>query len=201
MADEPRLPYVRFETRPIEDRTKTIEAGSVQYKDVHFAIITPAGTKDVIEKPVDDWLLSLEEGVKQERIPDRWLREYRAAYEHYKTTQESPEFGTSVKNWPSVTPSQVQVLLNANLRTVEDVADATEEAVTRIGMGGRALKEKARAWLDSAKDVGVTAAELNALRVENQELKDRDADRQTQFEAMERRLAALEKQPEEAEEA
>lgn len=200
MADEPRLPYVRFETRPVEDRAKSIEAGHMQYRDVHFAIITPAGTKDIIEKPVEDWLLSLQEGVNQERIPQHWLREYRAAYEHYKTTQENPEFGTAVKNWPSITPAQVQVLLNANLRSIEDVAEANEEAVARIGMGGRALKEKARAWLDSAKDTGVTAAELDALRVENQELKDRDAARQEQFEAMERRLAALEKIPEEAEE-
>jgi len=199
MADEPRLPYVRFETRAIEDRAKSIEAGHMQYKDVHFAIITPAGTKDIIEKPVEDWLLSLEEGVKQERIPPHWLREYRAAYEHYKTTQENPEFGTPVKSWPSITPAQVQVLLNANLRTIEDVAEANEEAVTRIGMGGRALKEKARAWLDSAKDTGATAAELDALRIKNAELEARDKERQEQFEAMERRLAALEAKPEEVE--
>lgn len=196
MADEPRLPYVRFETRAIEDRGKSIEAGHMQYKDVHFAIITPAGTKDVIEKPVEDWLLNLEEGAKQERIPQSWLREYRAAYEHYKTTQENPEFGTPIKQWPSATPAQVAVLLNANLRTIEELADANEEAVARIGMGGRALKEKAKAWLDSAKSTGVTAAELDSLRVENGELKTRDAARQEQFEAMERRLAALEKTPE-----
>jgi hypothetical protein len=198
MADEPKLPYVRFEFRAVEDRAASIEAGHMQYRDVVFAIITPAGTKDIIEKPVEDWLLSLDEGVKQERIPARWYTEYKAAYERFKLTQENPEFGTPIKSWPLVTPAQSAAILAANIRTIEDLADANEEAVMRIGMGGRALKEKARAWLDSAKDTGATAAELDSLRTKNAELEARDTERQAQFEAMERRLKALEKTEEEA---
>ena len=47
-----RPPYVVFETRPVENRTKTLEAnnGLPVYDDVAFVIITPPGSKDQIER-------------------------------------------------------------------------------------------------------------------------------------------------------
>jgi hypothetical protein len=53
MADELKPPYVRFEVRSVEDRTASIESGHYVGKDVIFAIVTPAGTRDRIEREAD----------------------------------------------------------------------------------------------------------------------------------------------------
>lgn len=187
MADEPKPPYVQFETRSVEDREATLKAGHYVGTDVIFAIVTPAGTRDRIEREATDWLANIEEGVKQERIPSFWLDAYRRRLEDYKNSRETPEEGTSIIDWPSASPSQIKTLIDINVRTIEELAAANEETVQRIGMGGRALKEKARAWLDASKDNGQVAEEIAQLRVRNEELERRDEER-------EQRLAALEKQ-------
>lgn len=200
MDNLPKPAYVRFEYRPVENRTKTIEAGHTVYDDVIFAIVTPAGTRDQVEKVADDWINSVREGVQQERIPSQWLEQYSDALKRFKDSNENTEFGTSLKEWPGATPAQIRTCLAANILSIEDLAAATEEAVTRIGMGGRALKAKAQAWLDASRDTGVAAEELVALRQKNKELEARDEEREAQLLAMSKRLEALEKVPAPAEE-
>lgn len=191
MADEPKPAYVRFETRSIEDREATIEAGHYVGKDVVFALVTPAGTRDQIEREATDWLNSVEEGVKQERIPGSWLEAYKRALDNFINSRETPEFGTPIIDWPSASPSQIKLLIDINVRTVEALAEANEETVQRIGMGGRALKEKARIWLDSSSGQGKLSEEINALRVENEELKSRDAERETRLAELEKLVKSL----------
>lgn len=186
-----RPAYVQFEIRSIEDRTASEEAGHFVARDEIFAIVTPAGTKDRLEKPAEAWLEGVAEGVRQERIPATWLAHYKASFEAFKDSRELPEEGTPISAWPQVSPAQVKNLLDANIRTVEDLAQATEEAVSRIGMGGRALKSKAAAWLESANSTGKVSGQLEKLRVENADLKTRNENLQEQVKTLKTELAAL----------
>ncbi len=164
MDEKARPPYVMFETRTVEDREATIAAGRYVGKDVNYAIVTPSGSKDRIEKIAEEWLAGLEEGVKQERIPGEWLEGYTRKYRTWVETREMPEEGTPVMGWPAISPSQAKAILDANVRTLEDLAEANESTLTAIGMGARALKEKAKAWLDTADGTGKAAEELDSLR-------------------------------------
>jgi DNA repair exonuclease SbcCD ATPase subunit len=184
---------VIFEERAVEDRAATIESGHYSVKDVHYAIITPAGTKDRIEKIASEWLKDLEEAVRQERFPQTWLDAYKAAYKSWCETREVPENGIPVGSWPGISPAQHKMLLDLNLRTVEQVAEATEEAISRMGMGGRALKAKAQAYLDASEDVGKTSAELESLRQKVDELLARDKEREEQLKTLEAENKALKK--------
>lgn len=197
--DKPRPPYVIFETRAVEDRTASVDSGHYVPKDVVFALVTPAGTKDRLEKEADAWLEGILEGVRQERIPADWYDQYKDALERYRRNQEIPENGISILNWPAVSPAQTRLLLDLNLRTVEDVAAMTEEAVQRIGMGARALKARAQAYLDTAKTTGVPAAELETLRQKNSELEARNDDLTTRIETLEK-LVPKDPQPQVEEE-
>jgi len=190
MADEPKPNYIVFERRAVEDRAATVEAGHYVAKDVDFVLVTPAGTRDRLEKEVTDWLLSLEEGVKQERIPASWLQAYRSAYKQWKDGQEVPEFGTSILNCSLFSPAQIKMIQAANIRTMEELAEATEEGLARIGMGGRALKSKAKAWLDSAEN-GKSAAELDVLRTRNEAIEADNAELKARLEVMEKTLTSL----------
>lgn len=184
---EDRPPFVKFEIRTEEDRQATIEAGHYVGNDVIFAIVTPTGSRDQVERKVEDWLANLAEGVKQERIPAEWLYAYTKAFENFKESRETPTFGAPIKDWPSASPAQIKTLLDINVTTVEELAVANEETVGRIGMGGRALKQKAIIWLEEAQNQGQSAEKIAELLTQNEQLK---ADN----ESMTARLTALEAQ-------
>lgn len=191
MADEPKPPYVQFENRTVEDREASIAAGHYVGKDIVFAIVTPAGTRDRIERDAEEWLKNVEEGVKQERIPSNWYPIYKRALQDFRESRETPELGTPIMDWPSASPAQIKLLLDINVRTVEQLADANEETVTRIGMGGRALKQKAQAWMEASQGKGKVAAELEKLRVANATLLKRDEEREAEFAKLKAQVAAL----------
>lgn len=191
MADEPKPPYVQFENRVVEDREASITAGHYVGKDVVFAIVTPAGTRDRIERDAEEWLGNIAEGVKQERIPAAWHDIYKRALKDFRESRETPEFGTPIMDWPGASPAQIKLLLDINVRTIEELSEANEETVARIGMGGRALKQKAKAWLDASGGKGKVAAELDALRVQNEQLLARDKEREEEFAKLKAQVQAL----------
>lgn len=183
MLQEMSIPYIQFETRSIEDRNATIEAGRVIYKDVVYAIIHPAGRKDVLEKNAVEWIKELKDKAmkrdnRQYAINNSYPMEVVERFERmlkmYLEDQEIPEEGTPIKTTDWLTPSQKANCLGANIRTVEDLANATEEGLTNIGMGARDLREKARNALKSAEG-GKVALEIDALTKENDNLKERIA--------------------------
>jgi len=168
---EERPPYVQFELRAVEDRNATIESGHYCSRDVAYALITPAGSKDRIERDAEEWIAHITQQVRDERFPAQWLAAYRSAFEEWKKGNEPVLDGMDVKNWPAASPAQVKMLLNWNIRTVEDLANANEETLRRLGMGANALKERAREWLSAADGKGKFAEQIAALRAELTDMK------------------------------
>lgn len=171
---EARPPYVTFEYRAVEDRSAAISSGQYKAKDVAFAIITPQGSRDRIERVADEWFEHLTEQVSQGRFEPAWLEAYKASFKAWKESREPALNGTDVRNWPALSPAQCKTLLDLNVRTVEDMAAANEETLSRIGMGARALKTRAKEWLASAQDVGKVAETVAALKAQNEALMKRN---------------------------
>jgi len=167
---EARPPFVTFEVRAEEDRAKTIETGIYAVKNVDYAIITPQGSKDRIERKVDEWFPQLEQQVREERFSTVWLDGFKSRYRIWKETNEIPENGHPIVNWPAASPAQVKTLLAGGVRTIEDLAVANEEVLARLGMGARALKNRAVEWMAAAKNGGAQAEEIAALKQQNEDL-------------------------------
>lgn len=167
---EARPPFVTFEVRAEEDRAKTIETGIYSVKNVDFAIITPQGSKDRIERKVDEWFPQLEQQVREERFSTVWLDGFKSRYRIWKETNEIPENGHPIVNWPAASPAQVKTLLAGGVRTIEDLAVANEEVLARLGMGARALKNRAVEWMAAAQNGGAQAEEIAALKQQNEDL-------------------------------
>lgn len=178
---EARPPYVAFEYRAEEDRAASIEAGHYVTKDVVYALITPRGSKDRIERVADEWFVQLKSEADASRFPSEWVKGFEQMYRDWKEGREAPVNGVAVENWPAVSPSQLKTLQHLHIRTVEDLAAANEETIARLGMGGRALKQKAVDWLASAKDSGKLSEEMSALRAENENLRERNASLEAQM--------------------
>lgn len=191
--EKARPPYVTFEVKAVEDRQGSIDAGHYVSKDVDFAFVTPQGSKDRIERVVSDWFENLELQVQSERFPRAWLNAYKDSYKAWKEGREIPLNGTAILTWPVLSPSQAKALVDAGIRTVEDLAEANEEGLSRVGMGARALKDKAIAWVKQASGPGKAAEELAALKVRAEAAEANNANLQTQLAALAAQVAKLEK--------
>lgn len=179
-----RPPFVRFETRSIEDRQASVDKGCYTGKDIDFAIITSPGSRDCVERIVDDWLVQVDGQAHEGRMPIEWARGFREHYVAWKAGKEAPLNGRSVADWPSIGPSTVKQLQDLKIRTVEDLAVANEEVIRRLGMGARELKQKAADWLKSTQDSGKLTEELTTLRAENETLRVRCGSLEEQLRAV-----------------
>ena len=157
-----RPPHVIFERRAEEDRQASIEAGRYVSRDVDYAIVTPSGSKDRVERVVVDWFSMLAGEVRAERWPQAWLDQLKSGYEAWTRGQTPPEHGTPLSTWPALSPAQVKNWAQIGLRTIEELAEANEEALTAYGMGARDMKSRARLFLENAGDSAALVAKLRA---------------------------------------
>ncbi len=181
---EARAPYVAFERRPMEDRAASIEKGIYTTKDVDFAIITPQGSKDQIERVAEEWLAHIDQEALTSRFPREWAKAYKFAFKEWKEGREIPVDGTAIANWGVPSPAQRDAMRQLKIRTVEDMAAANEETIHRLGMGGIQLRKFAQDFLQAAKDGGPAKlaaqiadmqAQLNTLSTTNGQLLEANA--------------------------
>jgi hypothetical protein len=165
MVDNERPPYVTFERVPVEDRTASIAAGRYVAKEVDFVTITRPGSRDSVVKEAEQYAKELQKRAADGLIPAEWPGMYEAAYKRWREGEEIPVMGTPIKGWQLLSPVSQKALLDAGVRTVEDLAKANEATLAAIGPGGISMKEKAKSWLASAENVGAVVEELNSLRV------------------------------------
>lgn len=167
-----RPPFVRFEDRSVEDREATIAQGRLMMKNETWALIHAIGSRDVVERQVDEWFSTLRAQVQRKQYPAEWLAAFERKYAEHKSGQEPSVDGTHVREWAAIDRATAQNLISASVLTVEDVAAMNEECMKRVGMNARTLKQKAQDWLKMA-DKRKGAAELEQLRAENGNLKAR----------------------------
>jgi len=168
---EARMPFIRFERLAIEDPKASLEAGHYVAKDIDMALITPPYSKDVMKYKVQQWLAQIKIDVANDRLPQEWADKYMKMYDAWKNGQELPLDGTPIRGWGVIGPAQQETLIKMHVLTVESLAAMTDEGVSRVGMGGRDLKNKAIAWLGTLKKAGRPTLEISALRKENEQLR------------------------------
>ena len=181
---EERPPYVRFESKTVEDKAASLAAGRYVGKDVDYAIVTPTYSKDEMPYKVDRWFEGVEKNVRDGRMNPKWLDMWKEAYKRWKNGQEIPLHGTPIRGWGLIAPSMQETLIRMNCMTVEDLAAINDEGMKRVGMGALELKNKARNWLQAMKDHGPIATQITALEKENTILK-------SQVETLSAQVAAL----------
>lgn len=177
--------YIQFEIRPVEDRDATVEQGHYVAKDVDWVIITPPGGTLVVEKESEKW-------ISEKRIQgDPFVDLYQRSYDEWKKGNELPTEGTPIKTWPVLSPGQIKMCLNANVRTVEDLSVANDATLRIVGMEARRVQRQAQAWLESAKDVGKTAKKLENLSVKMEQIEEDNTELRSKLKSAEEQLVRL----------
>lgn len=179
-------PYVRFDTKPKEDRARSRAEGCIRSKDVDYAVVTARGTKDEHWEELPGWWEKLEQRVQAGRYPREWVRYWQQGYQQWKAGQDIPTEGTPIKGWKLVPNSVQEDLIRINIRTVEDLAQASAEALAHIGMGAVEFKRRAQHWIEQHADKEGLAVKTAGLEQENETLKQAIA-------TLEQQVAALRK--------
>jgi hypothetical protein len=100
----------------------------------------------------------------------RW-NSIKPQYDAWKHGNEIPLNGIALAAWPGVTSDQAEVLRHIGLRTVEEIAEASDSIITKIPFpGARELRLSAQAFLKSA-DKAKVASEITKLAEDNDSLR------------------------------
>lgn len=168
-----RPPFVEFKRIAVPDAKRTLESGRRVTKDVDFAFIMQPGSRDQVERIAADWLKMLKDkslNGSPDAYPQEWIDGFHRKYEAWQQGQDAPLNGTSVKEWPMLSPSQASNFIALNILTIEDVAAMTEDALRNFGIGGRELRDKAREWLAGGEIAKTVQQENEALKAQLAEL-------------------------------
>lgn len=166
---------VKFYRDTVEDILETQIQGRPIYKEVDcIKIIVPGDSLSEIDRPVYE--------SDKTRFPIQWA--------NFMNRQgaEGVYEGTPLAEWPLITRSQAEGLRSQRFYTVESIATASDQQLQSVGMlagmSPYTLRDKARAFLDSAKtsaDFTKREEEISQLKAENDRIK---AETDAKMEAM-----------------
>ncbi len=129
--------FPKFYIEPVQNKAASEAAGRPIFRDTEFVEIRIAGDKfTVVVRKVSD--------EDKARRPQ--------AYEAFQNNQKQALEGTPIEQWPIMTPAKVSELKALNILTVESLAELPDGRLGRLGMEGRELQNKAKAFLSSATD-------------------------------------------------
>jgi len=177
---------VTFYKRSVKQDDESNAAGRPIFKEFDFVrICVPGDNLTEIDTYAND--------SHKMRFPRQW-----AHYQNQVAGQEQI-IGTPIEQWPLVSRSQADELKGIKFRTVEDVANCSDQQLQRIGMiagmSPHSFREKAKAFLNLASDSAEVAQreeELQALKEENAKIKaETDAKLSKMQDQMEALLAAV----------
>lgn len=162
-----RPPIVRYKTRARFDQALTDRNGRSMYVDEDVAEITSPDGGVTLTKTVKEWF----ETIERDPAYMQWAPAYKQMYRDWKDAHDATKVeGTPVTQWPFISPAQCEMLLQSGYRSIEQVAQMSEEATATID-GGSYLRSKARFWVNAAEDIGAVASEAASLKAENETLR------------------------------
>jgi hypothetical protein len=166
-----RPPLVRFEEREYGiNQEATERAGRPVPNVVPFALITPFGSKDVVEKVAVEWIAQIKRQAMQGSYPHEWAQQYAHQFEQWQKGNEVPRDGTPVKTWQAISREQQVRLIALGFTVIEDLAQCPDSGLDMIGLDGRYLRDLARKWSDTDTAAVIKrAADLEARVLEQQE--------------------------------
>lgn len=85
-------------------------------------------------------------------VKDEHKRRWPGAYAAFKRGAEMPVKGTPLETWSYLRPAQVAMLKALNIMCVEDIRDASDSVLEKIGMGAREMQKLATRFLQPAPE-------------------------------------------------
>mgnify|MGYP000633907332 CR=1 FL=1 len=154
---------VEFYVKPIENAAKSREEGRPIYDDVEYIKIKfPADSKRTLETRADEMHY-----VPHAKTQMTYAERFAPSYDAFKREDLSFVSGTPLASTGLFPKAKVAELKALSVVTVEQLAGLPDTNIRKLGMGGRALVDDAKGYLENASGL----AEIATLRAEIAALK------------------------------
>ena len=163
--------FVKFENKPVQDKTKTAAEGRPIFKEVPHVSIRAAGSQHFVCRAATL--------ADKQRFPRHF-----AAFEQKK---DMPVIGTLLSEWPLISRTMMLELGALDVKTVEQLLSMSD-ANSQNFMGINELKKKAKLYLEHAAG----DAPMNQLQDDLEDAHSTIARQQEQIAQMLERITALE---------
>jgi hypothetical protein len=156
---------VRFYSKSVEISYLTSQEGRPIFRDVDYIeIMTPGDKDNTVDTPAMEH--------HKKRFPLHWA--------HYKNNGGSnAQIGTPLEQWPLITQSQAAELKALKFFTVDSIAGASDDMISKIGLAGGmsplAFREKAQLFLQVAKDFSFSSKQAEANKANEKRIADLEA--------------------------
>jgi hypothetical protein len=172
MKTEETLLVPVFKTHSSHNAAKSAKAGRPIYDDIEVCEIRQAGNKSTVgvfpAHEVWRWQDTQEGG----REPITYAMRYPDQYKRFKAGAAQAKSGTPLEEAPFLTQGKRLELKALNIHTVESLAALDGQPLKNLGQDGRALKNQATAFLETAS----SSADATRYADENAKLKERIAE-------------------------
>ena len=144
--------FVRFFSDPTIDGKATKEAGRPKYMDKEYLEITIPG--DQYSRPIF-------------RASPEYIERYQTQYDNWKAGKDQEITGIPLEHYQHLNERQKMELKALDINSVEALAGLHDGIIQDLGIGGRAMVEKAQSYLEVTKNNVNVASIMD--RVEQQE--------------------------------
>ena len=143
---------VRFFRAMEPNQLRSMGSGKAEFDEIEYiSIVVPGSSNEHVSIITDEY-------------KDRFKEEYAS----WKAAEGSPITGTPLSEWPLASTSFIEMMKLHGIRSVEDLANASE-AITARDTAVMTMRAKAQAWLSAAGDVASTL-EVDSLKARIAEL-------------------------------
>lgn len=186
-------PLVRFEWKPVELKSKSLDEGRPIFEQRLFAERRLPGSRDYQPADVEVKFITNSRGKKVPDPMNKIVREYGVELKRFLELGEKPLDGTPLEEWRQITKDRIAACHWLDIRTVEELASMVnnDAVIQKLGPGGRELVAQANAYLQVREDSAYAeklAAEKEAMKRESEM---RIAQLQAQLEAMAEKIDGL----------
>lgn len=155
------LLWVQFSMKAIQNGFRSQEQGRPIFEDqLWIEIRVPGNALTIIERP------AIEEDKR--RFPRQW------AYFEQTHGKDGQNVGTPLNQWPLLRPAQIEEIRALKFYTVEQLAFASDQQISTLGMAGgmapMALRERAKLYLEAAKDNSLAQKQADEIKKRDEEI-------------------------------
>lgn len=164
-----------FKNHAVLDEVKSAQAGRPIYYDEEIVELHYPGSKNWSPHPAASFSHWGEDPLTGTQIKITYAERFRRQYQQFKAHATQTKVGTPLQYAKFLTEARCAELRAQNVYTIEALAAIEGQELKNLGQGGRDMKNAAVEYLEETQRGAVNtqmAAELEALRAENQLMKE-----------------------------
>jgi hypothetical protein len=191
MAEADNLIVPVFKTHVTQNEYESKQKGRPIFDEQEVVEIRMAANKETVGVFPAHEVWKIVDRPDGTREPTTYAMRWPEQYRRFKANEAQEQAGTPLSEAPFLTQAKRMELKALNIHTVDTLAALDGQPLKMLGIGGRDMKEQAKAYLEKASDSAVETR----LASENVALRQQLDDMQAQINAMNKKASNKKAEP------